>query len=147
MSLVAKIEKFEGRFSVGGHYAYIWMLSEIDPDLLNILLAPANRQNPEPLRPVFGCNNCAALRVYKELVRNEQPDPNQKVSKNFMKWWVEDQRERSEAVRGLVFLNDKQKIAMRKDGEGVIVTGFCPVLNAIYQDELKSAVSCTEEIV
>lgn len=140
---MGKVEQFKGRFVVRGNYAFIWIISQIGDEIKKILTNWENKHNPEPIRPILGCDNCQLLAVYKDKLRSEET-PLGKIGKTeqFLEFWKQDRAERANDERGLQFISDRHVVKTDRESDGLMVTGFCFALNALYRKEVEGEASC-----
>lgn len=131
------VEHFEGRVVVDGNYAFIWMLKNLDVEMLELLSNRENKRNPEPIRPIFKCETCPLLQNYKVLVGSEKPPMHGKMTPEFRKFWKKDREQRASDERGLLFISDLHGVKPHKESEGLMVTGFCYALNTLYRKEVE----------
>jgi hypothetical protein len=140
-----KVEQFRGRFIVDGDYAFIWLITELEEVIKKKLIGRENRRNPEPIRPIFDCENCLALREYRERMRNEEPLGGRSgKTEKFLEYWRQDRADAADRELGLQFRSDGHGLNVDESGQGLVVTGFCYALNAIYRKKIISKANCGE---
>lgn len=144
---MGKVEQFKGRVIVDGNYAFIWIISQIGDEIKRILTNRENKHNPESIRPIMGCYNCQLLAAYKDGLRLEDPPAGRTFkSKQFLDFWKNDRSERANNERGLQFISDLHGVKPLRESEGLVVTGFCFALNALYRKEVEGKASCGEPL-
>ena len=144
---MGKVEKFRGRVIVDGNYAFIWIISQIGDEIKKVLTNRENKGNPEPIRPIMGCDNCQVLALYKDMLRLEDPPAGTTLkTEQFLSFWKEDASRRANDERGLQFTSHLHGIKTHRESEGLMVTGFCYALNALYRQEVEGRANCGGDI-